>query len=402
MDIRSISVDEIEPFYGTFSRAMGFPPPSEQEVERSKRTMKLERSVAAFDRGQIAGTAYSHVFELTLPGGATIPAAGVTAVSVATTHRRQGVLTAIMRRQLAEAKERGEPVAILIASESVIYGRFGYGMSESLIDVEIDTREGAFGQPVGRSGRVSFVDGAEADKVFPGVYDRWRRAQPGAIDRPDHFWDSWRHQRKPEELLVVWEDDDGNVGGYARYSLKMKWEAGLPSYRLDVQELTATSVEASAALWRYLLSVDLVRIVAAGARPVDEPLRFMLANPRVMRVTRLGDFLWSRILDVPACLGSRRYAADADLVLEVADELFPEKGGRYALAAGSDAATCERTDRPADIALPVSELGKVFLGGTSPSALARVGRVVERTEGALRRADAAFASEPKPWGNTWF
>lgn len=402
MDIRPITPDEIEAHYGVFTRSMGFAP-VERDVERARRTLKLERSLAAFDRGQIVGTAYSHLFDLTLPGAVTIPAAGVTAVAVAATHRRRGVLTGLMRRQLTEAKERGEPLAILIASESVIYGRFGYGMSTSLIDIEVDTRDGAFASPIGESGRVSFVDGTEADKVFPGVYDRWRRAQPGAITRDENWWERWRDERKPgEEQLVVWEDDGGRVEGYARYAVNMKWEAGLPQYKLDTHELTATTIEGTGALWRHCLSTDLVRRVSAGARSIDEPLRWMLANPRAMRVTRMGDFLWSRLLDVPRCLGARRYAANVDLVIEVTDDLFPDSSRRYALAASPEGTSCRPTDREPDLVMPIGELGAIFLGGVSPSVLARVGRIAERAPGALAGADAAFAAEPKPWGNTWF
>lgn len=403
MDVRPITADEVETFYGAFNRSMGFPPPSERDVERARRTTRFERTLAAFDRGQVVGTAHSHLFELTLPGALTIPAAGVTAVSVATTHRRRGVLTELMRRQLWEARERSEPVAILIASEGIIYGRFGYGLSSTLIDVEIDTRDKAFARETGTSGRVSFVDGPEADKVFPGVYDRWRRNQPGTINRDETWWERWRDERKPgEELLVVWEDESGSVEGYARYSVRMKWEAGLPQYTLDVAELTATTIEGSAALWRYCLNADLVRRMTAGTRSVEDPLRWMLANPRAMRVTRVGDFLWTRLLDVPGALAGRRYGADTELVVAVTDDVFEENGGRYALSASLRDAACERTERDADLALPVAELGAIYLGGVAPSELAAVGRIRELRSGALARADAAFTSRPRPWGNTWF
>ena len=69
--------------------------------------------------------AYSRV--MTVPGGA-VPVAAVTFVTVQPSYRRRGLLTQMMQHQLADIVERGtEPVALLWASESSIYGRFGYG-----------------------------------------------------------------------------------------------------------------------------------------------------------------------------------------------------------------------------------------------------------------------------------
>src|SRR5687767_9859728 len=87
---------------------------------------ELDRSLALFDGDRVAATAGIYSLEMSVPG-AVVPTAGITWVTVSPTHRRQGVLTAIMRRQLDELHEQErEPVAALWAAESSIYGRFGY------------------------------------------------------------------------------------------------------------------------------------------------------------------------------------------------------------------------------------------------------------------------------------
>jgi predicted acetyltransferase len=401
MNIRPVEHDELELLHRTFFRAMGFDWPGDSHIERVRKYHPPERSLAAFDGDRIVGTTYSHLFDLTLPGGMQIPTAGVTAVGVLATHRRRGILNALMRRQLAEASERGEPCAILIASESVIYGRYGYGLSSTLLDYELDPTQVDLDVP-SPTGRVTYVDDATADKLFPALHDRWRRTQPGAINRREDWWESIREERKPGDTQVVYEDAAGEPQGFARYKVNAKWDDGLPHHSLNLQELTPLTADARNGLWSHLLRIDLVRKIIGWARPLDEPLRWMLTNPRAMRVKRMGDFLWTRVLDVPRVLGSRAYRIETDLVLDVRDPQFDDVTGRYRLQAGPDGAACEPTTRDADLELGITELGAIVLGGTSAAELGSVGRIVERADGAMARADAAFGWSPKPWSATWF
>jgi predicted acetyltransferase len=401
IEIRPIAPTEFGAFMNLFMRTMGFPPHDEKALEREIRAYDQSRSLAAFDGDQIVGTAHSFLFDLTLPGATVLPAAGVTDVSVATTHRRRGIVTELMRRQLVEARDRGEPLAILIASESAIYGRYGYGLASTIIDVTVDTRFGTLRSEISPPGRVRFVDEVTADKVFPEVYERHRASQPGAVPRHDVWWERWRDERKGDDSLAIYESPDGAVDGYVRYTVRAKWDGGLPDHSLHIHDHIALTVDATAALWRHCLSADLVRSVTAGARPIDEPLRWILANPRAMKVTRVGDLLWARLLDVPRALNARRYATDDEFVLEVVDDLFGTSD-RFVLSAGTDGAACEPTQSAADVSMTVADLGAIYLGGTAPSELARVGRIREATAGAVTRLESCFASTPKPWSATWF
>lgn len=398
MELRAITIDELERFYGTFWRTMGFGPPAEPYLERERKSFVCDRSVAAFDSGSIVGTTYSHLFELTLPGAVQVPVAGVTAVAVASTHRRRGIVTELMRRQLTEARERGEAGALLLASEGRIYRRFGYGVATQVSDIRIDPRDGRVEIPA--QGRVSIIDPEEADKIFPALHDRIRTHRTGSIGRPQHFWESIAADRDKRLVHVVHENASGEADGYARYEVKADWKDGIPAHKATVHDLNATDDAAANALWAYLLSLDLVKEITAWGRPVDESLRWTLDDPRTVRSLTFRDMYWFRPLDVACLLAARTYALDVELTIEVVDALGA--GGTFRLNGGPSGAECEPADDAADLRMDVCDLGSISLGGIVPSDLGRAGRIEEVTPGALRRADLAFVAAPRPWGDTGF
>ena len=369
-------------------------------------SVELDRTLAAFEGDKIVGTGRLYSLELTMPGGRLLPAAGVSWIGVLPTHRRRGILTAIKRTQLDDAAERGEQLAILYASESGIYRRFGYGVSTSSMSVSVERRHSAFLKPV-PAGRVRLVEEDDARKLFPEIFDRARRTQPGAVQRVDAWWPDEFFWRDPNEkgtrYYCICESPDGNLDGYAAYRFEASWDND-PNGTVHVTDLVTVSPAARAVLWRYLLDVDLVDTIKAWVVPVDEPLRWLLRESRRMRVTRLGDSLWVRVLDAPAALSARTYATSGRVVFEVLDPIRPDAGaaGRVALDGGPDGAEARRTSDEPDLVLGVAELGGILLGGVRPSALARAGLVDERTPGALAVADAMFAVDPLPFSMTDF
>lgn len=384
---------------------------TEQTVAGWRRLTEMERTLAAFDGDQIIGTAGAYTLELTVPGGGLVRAAGVTAVGVAPTHRRRGVLRSMMVRQLDDVVALGEPIAVLTASESIIYGRFGYGLATSQTKIALEVRHSAFGRPVTDPGRLRLIDPEESKKLLPGVFDAARRRQPGDVTRSEAFWEIaaedpefWREGRPAGVFRVVHEDASGRADGYAVYRYQGKWPDGNPAKVVDVEDWAAADDQVELALWRYLLDLDLVAEVQAWDLPVEHPLRWALADPRRLRTQAVTDHLWVRILDVPAALAARTYGAEDRLVLDVADPFRPESAARYRLdGAGAGAAACVPVEGgEADLALDVSDLGAIYLGGVRPSTLARAGRITEHTPGALRRADQLFAAEKPPWCRTGF
>ena len=404
-DIRPVGDDELPAFARAVDTAFGIHPTDEM-VAVMRSMVELDRSLAVVDDGAIVAGAAALSFELTLPGQITVPVAAVTEVGVLPTHRRRGMLTALMRRQLDDVAERGEPVAVLGASESTIYGRFGYGVAVMSSSVEIQTPAGVRAGPPAGGGRLRFVDGDGMRAVLPGIHDRYRLGQPGEVSRSRGWWDAFLLD--PElfrgdasaRFAVVYEDGDG--AGYVTYRMKVDWLAD-DDHTLLVEDMVATTPEARIALWRYCLGVDLVTRVSAASVPVDEPFPWTMPDPGRFKVTGLYDLLWLRLVDVPAALAARRYPAEDGLVLEVADGFRPAGAGRYRLDTGADGAECRRTagEEP-DLALAVADLGAAYLGGVRFSTLARAGRVAELRPGALARADALFTSTPMPWCSTDF
>ncbi len=407
LEIRAIAPDEYEAFIRSVHNGFG-DHATPASIERWRPTFNYERSLAAFDDGRIVATADVLPFELTVPGGNVVPAGGVTSVTVLPTHHRRGILTEMMHRMLLDSRDRGESAAILNASESLIYGRFGYGIATSMIDVTIERTHAQLLRPPAVDGRIRLIERHEALELLPPLYERVRRLRPGMLSRDAGWWQAYVGSpeaipmRDGAPFYVVYESPNGSVEGIAIYALAAQWSEGLHTGTLTVRELVAPSPEATAALWQYLLGVDLIATVRAVGRPVDEPLRWMLADSRRLRVSRYVDELWVRPLDIPALLTARQYLAPGQVVLDITDAGFPENSGSYALEAGPDGARCQRTSAQPDVSLDVAALGALYLGGVRTSTLAQARRIHELRPGALRRVDALFASDVTPWCGTSF
>jgi predicted acetyltransferase len=408
IEIRPITADEMKPYAGVLAAAFGEVFPDEQ-LEDELKTFELDRSIAAFDAGRVVGTGGAYSMDLTLPGLATTPAGALTAIAVLPTHRRRGILRAMMLRHFEDVEARGEPLSVLYASESLIYGRFGYGAASLQAWYEIEARRAAFDRAPTPGGQVRLVEGEDALRLLPVVYDRHRRAQPGELSRSPARWEV--ELRDPEWMRrpgmsgrydVVYESEPGQVDGSASYRVHSTWADGLASGTAQVDELYALTAEAAAGLYRYCLDLDLVATVRLERRPVDEPLRFLLADARRLRTTEVTDGLWVRLLDVPGALAARCYAVAGELVLGVRDRLRPANDGCFLLEGGPDGAECHATRRPPELVCDVADLGAAYLGGTRLASLARAGRVLEQVPGALARADAMLAADPAPWCTTPF
>ena len=398
LDIRAISPEEFPAYVKANSTAFGYEPVAER-LEDAKTLLEFDRTLAAFEGDEIVGTTAIFSFDTTTPGGA-VPTAGVTWVSVRPTHRRQGILTHIMRRQLDDVRERGEPIATLWASESVIYGRFGYGLAAEALDLEIEREHTRLERTAEAYGRCRLIDTEEALRSWPRVYERVLATSPGMYSRSETWWkhktlSQFDFGRPVGARFLVQYEEDGEPLGYARYRVKGDSQLGIPNGSVIVQELMAATDGAYAALWQYLFGVDLVATVQGQLRRVDEPLLWMLADPRRL-IRRRVDALWVRIVDVPAALEGRRYGAEGSVVFDVRDSFCPWVAGRYELEAGAEGARCRPSTAEPDVVLSAADLGAAYLGGVRLATLRRAGRV-EGDAPALARADAMLSWDPLPW-----
>jgi predicted acetyltransferase len=382
-------------------RAFGASLPTDEELDLSKEITEFDRTLAFFEGPEMVATAGIFSYLMTVPGGAALPCAGVTRVSVLSTHRRRGLLTAMMRRQLDDVYQRGEPLAALYASEAPIYGRFGYGLATYQASIEIDRSHAAFAKKLSDGGRLLMVDVPTAVPAFTRVWEQARRSQPGMLGL-DERWiknlltdlEAHREGASPQYRVLYQAGD--NPSGFAIYRIKMGWDASGPNGTLRLEMLVATTAEAYAALWRHLLEVDLMARLSAEMRPVDEPLRFLLADSRQPK-TRVEDGIWLRLVDVVASLAGRRYAVEGRLVLRVHDDFCPWNGGLVEVQGGPTGAEARRTEASPDIEIAAADLGALYLGGNRFHTLLEAGRMNELRPGAVARAEAMFATDRAPW-----
>ena len=413
--IRPVSSDEFDGFHAVDMHAFNSSPLTGEDRERDVARIEFDRTLAAFDGPVQVGTAGAYSFQLTVPGSRTLPAAGVTWVAVLPSHRRRGVLTSLMRRQLADIRERGEPVAVLWASEATIYPRYGYGRAMWHADLTRYRGEGALARQVPVDGglRLRIAEPAAVRPELAKVYEAVLASRPGFIARNEAWWqsavfDPVDERQGASPLHCVLAEDDGGPRGYALYSGVNSWDAetALPDGVVTVRELVCADPAASASVSAALLGRDLITEFRLRRRPVDDPLLYQLADPRRAR-PRLKDALWARIIDVPGALAGRRYSAPVDTVIDVRDNLVPSNAGRWRLTTAEPAAADRNgleascvpaaASAPADLALDIAELGAAYLGGTPLGALAGAGLVAERRAGAVRKLSAAMSWDPAPW-----
>ena len=390
LEMRSITPEEFLPWLSAESRAHGNRLNHDPEVLRPH--FDLDRSIAVFDQGQIVGGSHSHSLVISTPGSSAI-VAGVSNVAVQPTHRRQGVMTQMMQHQIRDIHEREEPLAALFASESLIYGRFGYGVGSLYEQWSIPREHNSYAQPFRDNGNIAFVHPSNIPTVRPDISKRSTANRAGVVQKSMHHWQ--QEAQAPEHL-------EGGQGGlfYACYQTDERTE-GYVIYRirdrvLYVNELMATSKVAYKCLWRFCFDTDLVTRTEANKRPVDDALPWMLADPRRLQ-RNIRDGLWLRIIDVHSALEQRCYSKNDALVLEIKDELCPWNQASFRLEGSTEGATCYQSSESPDLTLPISALASPLLGAVTFSTLAQAGLIQEGKSGALKRADAMFEVEQQPW-----
>ena len=400
--VRPITDDELPTMLEVDRRGFGAPPRTPDRADSWVRA-EIGRTQCAFDEGTMIGCSRAYPFELTMPGGACVPVAGVSSVAVPPTPRRRGVLRTMIDALHRDAQERGEVGSVLTASESIIYKRFGYGAATWRLGCTLAHEHARLARPVADPGRVRLVARGEADLCYREVYEQARRGRAGMVSRPDYWWPEVFWVTEPGRALfdAVHEDADGRADGYVAYEVKGEWYGGFADRRMVVHDLQASNPVARAALWEFVFGVDLIVKITATNLPPDEPLRFMLADPRQLRTDFFNDSLWLLPLDAAALLAARTYAGAGRLTIEIVD---PDGSrSQYALEGSPEGATCRVRDTAApDLSCPRSTLGALLLGGNSWALLHQAGELDEHTPGSVARADAMFATAPAPATLTWF
>jgi predicted acetyltransferase len=405
--VQTVDESELRAWYDAMSSAFFGTADPQATADFRRPQLDLNRTWAAYDGNRIIATLRSFPTELTVPGGVQLAADAVTSVATMPSHRRRGALTAMMTESLDAAAQRGDPVSILIAARWRIYGRYGYGPATELAEYSIDTVLADFGQ-LGRDGHLEYVDAAIGHELAPALFDRFRRAQSGAISRDRFDFDREFGKavvpgRAPwaGRVVVHRPDTHAEIDGYVRYHVDERWEGMRPKSVAVIDDLVATTQSAYAALWKLCCDLDNVATVKAPHRSVDEALPWMLGDARAMAQVSRSDIVWLRLLDVETALSARRYLTTGSLVIEVHDAMG-QATGRYDLEGGPDAASCTRTTKSAEIELTVTTLGSAYLAGMSLQTMAAAGLVIEHRAGAVALADAMFKWNAVPWCNTWF
>ncbi len=405
--LRNPTDETLPSFYAPIAIAFGEEfTPAEIDIERQ--LVELDRIFGAFDGDTQVGLSGTYTFRLTTPGG-EVGAAGVTLVGVMPTHRRRGILRLMMTRLFEQARERGEPVAILWASEAAIYDRFGYGLSTLQTEIDAPKDKIVFARPVESPGRVRIVDRDEAADRFPAIYEARRAVTPGSLTRTDAKWRQqllndaeWMRNGNGPKVLAMLEVD-GEARAYVVYRLKPDWDSHGPKSIATVMELIGLDAVSEQALWQWVFSIDLVGVVRTWRSPTPHPLQLMITEPRRLAMG-VNDAMWLRIIELPAALEGRSYRGPGSLILEVTDDFCPWNAGTWQLSVPEPdgVASVTGTRAAPDLSMDIRDVAAVYLGAFRFADLAAAGRVKECRPGALAAADALFTTPSAPHNSTMF
>jgi predicted acetyltransferase len=402
IDIRPLTAEDLPSAMQLMARYFAVEPPSQRRITNAIECWDEGRQFGAFDDDRIVAMAGAWGLATTVPGPVTLPTLGLTRVGVMATHRRQGILTELVRTQFTDSLGRGDVLSSLRASEAPIYGRFGYGLAGHITTYRIKSRDGAFAIPLNDTGSMRLLEPSEVFATLPDIYDRVGRAHVGAVSRPEGLWRNYLASFQAEtfasaEWVAVHVAADGTLDGYVHFEAvdRDNWDKN--GNLVEVRDLVADDPDAYAALWRFLFEYDLVETIKAQDRPDDEWLRYRLVNGRALEVVDRYDEQWVRLLDVDQAVRGRAYNDAGSVNVAVTDSFLPSNSGTYRLGAASGL-----VDESPDLALDVSALGAVYMGGTSFAELAAARRITEFRSGLIARADAICTTRPAPWCGSFF
>ncbi len=401
-EIRELLPEELDTFRQAIASGFGddLDRDDEESRERFSSVFARDRMYPVYDGDSIVGTGGDFELTVTVPGGAQVPMSGLTVITVQPTHTRRGILTAIMRRHIDDARGRGEPLGGLWASEVPIYGRFGYGPAASMRSIKFDARQTGRGH-IEPGVTVRLIEADEAAELLPDLFATVQADRPGMFQRSEVWWkyrlfyDPAKHREGASALRHALAEVDGHPVGYMTYRQKSSWDQ-LSEGEIRIREVMATTDAGYRALWQYASNVDLFPIVKYWDLPMDDPLDRLLYDGRALTTTHLSDSLWIRLIDVQEALERREYGADGSIKIAVADDFADWNAGTYQLTVTGGVGSCRRVDDDADVAMDVGVLGSLFLGGVDARGLARVGEIDGSAE-AVRTLDAMFRSPTAPW-----
>jgi predicted acetyltransferase len=281
-------------------------------------------------------------------------------------------------------------------------GKLGFGWATSAAHIEIDRPYAVMNAPLETRGHVDMAGPREVVAACTKIYERARMERAGMLSRSPARWGGWSWRNPEHWLDAFWKAETGPLmvalwdgDGYLVYRMKRAWKSGGAEYVVLVAELVSTTVTAYRGLWQWCFTLDLATKVVAAQRPIDEPLRHLVAAPRRI-ATNLTDGLWIYLVDARAALEQREYARDGRVVITIHDPLR-HNNGTYELVVDDGKAVCRPTTRSADVELPMATLASCYLGDASLRTLAAFGKADELQPGGVSTLDSMLQTDVPPW-----
>ena len=402
LEIRPITDDEVE--RAEFITAYSFNSPDRRDlaraVERARRFYPSEWSLASFEDGEM--TAFIRVLPFAMRvNGRGIPFGAVGPVVASPEHRRRGHVGALLRRALADMRERGQVLAGLHTPHPTLYRRYGWEIASLRRQYAFAPKEIVLKAQPSERGRFRLLkadDWAQADRV----YRLHSAKRNGPLHRGEVWWREavFGASQPVSSDVALWENGQGEPQGYVVYVQPTGQDAKGPvsPYPFWVRELVALSADAYLNLILYVLRHDLPPEITWSA-PADDPFLSLVDDAATVKLREEYDLLL-RICDVEGALKLRSPAYPDHalaLTLQVSDSSAPWNEGTWHIEVADGAVTVEKASGEADLALSATTLAPLFNGFLAPTGAALAGLVSARDEESLATADALFATLYPPF-----
>ncbi len=408
LEFRQPNPDELHEFLQVSIRSYGSDATSE-EAAHEVLSNEIDRSHGALDGATWVGSSGAYSVETTLPGGQQVGAAAISMIGVAPTHRRRGILTELMKRLHRDATQRNEAIAVLTASESTIYRRFGYGTITDVAHLSIAANTVRFDPPLDENGSFVLVDPHDDVTEMQALFETERTRRTGWLSLTAGMWEQIKadpeHFRRDKSPLrgVVHCDTTGTPDGYVTWRIHHESRSDrLAANTVHIEHLVGETPDVEAALWSFVANIDLATEVVWECGPPDPAIKWRLIEPRQLRTLAHTDMMWARLLDIPTALSRRTYAARGTLVIDVHDRFHPDCGGRFRITSKGRGwlGTCvrldEADDEPCNLTLDTADLASLTFGTVNATTLAQAGRLTGTTN-SIDLADALFTVPARPW-----
>src|SRR5919199_532986 len=314
-------------------------------------------------------------------GGQRVPMTGIAAVGIAPEYRGTGAAIAMMQHTLKELHTNDVPISVLYPATQRLYRKAGYEQGGISCTWEIPTQSiQVREQPLPL--KAVFPINLE---VFHDLYQKQARLINGYLDRHPFIWQGLIRAFEKEMVCAYLIGPADQPQGYIIFSQHTKDDRTF----LRLRDWVVLTAAAAQTFWSFMANHrSQIEQVQWKGSAVDY---LTLLLPEQTAKVKFTQRWMLRVVDVVKALEKRGYppGIQAELHLEVRDELIAENNGRFILSVSNGRGEVNKGGK-GELKVDIRGLAPLYTGLFTPHQLQLAGQL-DATETALLAATQLFA-----------